>query len=63
MGVSINLARSTEGLELSRPGHPAVEIGSDFSPSVDRGAVIRLKHKEYAYSLQELFLCFLLMSI
>ena len=33
-------ARSTEGLEFSRPGHLAVKIASDFNPSVDCGAVI-----------------------
>ena len=41
-------------LRFSRPGHLAVEKGSDFSPSVDCGAVILLKHKEYAYGPQEL---------
>ena len=34
------ISRSSEGLEFSRPGHLAVEIDSDFNPSVDCGAVI-----------------------
>ena len=56
-------SRSTERLEFRRAGHLAVEIGSDFGLSVDHGAVILLKYKDYTYSPQELLLCFFLMSI
>ena len=39
-GENIHRSRSTEGLEFSRPGHLAVEMDSDFNPSVDCGVVI-----------------------